>query len=276
MNKTSKILIAIFVICFPFVMKGQGVISSEEKRQLEEQFKSLKTFYIDDDGAVVYYTEPVDSALIEENKPTPRVKVKVSVDNDGNYVVSSNEDEVDETALTSKPKTEIQTTINKETPKNVSPVKKDSPSASSTVADILPIDTTTVVRAKKGAAKSESIYPTLEAAIMAVEEKMEELKKQYSQGGKGSKGSSSLSSKLSRGSVDGSLRSGSSKLNINETTEASANEEEHDYGDEPTYYINGEVADKSEVRKLKQRDIVKKEMRRSTKNPNGEIWIELR
>ncbi|NDW18981.1 hypothetical protein D0T53_08665 [Dysgonomonas sp. 216] len=260
MDKTIRTLITLFIVCFPFSINGQSSISEKDKKELEERFSSLKTFYIDDDGAVVFYTDQdqpkendPEQTKKEEKAATPRLKVKVTQDENGEYIVTSNEGEIEHTA------------------KSI-PIKREVASEESTQSEA---DTATQ-NETSGNNKSEKTssgltYKTLEEARLAVEAKMEELKKQYSQR---SPKTNSFGNRISNG-VDGSLRNNSITIkqsrNKQSDTDLMA-----EYGNEPTYYINGNVSDAEVVRKLKQKDIIKKELKRSSKNPNGEIWIEVR
>lgn len=269
MDKTRlRILAIVFVVLFPFILQGQTAITSREKRQLEEKFKALKTFYIDDDGTVVYYEKgtSIDTVVVEPDAvaPVPRVKVKVSVNESGEFEVTSNEDEVEEAKQIAVTAGLLRRPVSTDTIKTqeIEAVVEEA-----VVEESLPQNTTPE---PKRDSKNKSVYPTIEAAKMAVDEKIEELRRQFQQNGKTTRGNS-FSEKIS-GRVDGSLRRNTYRFN--EGNDENTADLEDEFNGLPTYYINGERVEKVEADKLKERSILKKEMKRSTKNPNGEIWIE--
>lgn len=133
--------------------------------------------------------------------------------------------------------------------------------------------------------KRPSQYKSIEEAALAVDAMIEELKK-----GQGkSTGAKSMSSRLSTGANRASLRKkplSNASFSSNYGTESKRNkpsvsnstESNGDWGDEPTYYINGTEVEQRDVDLLKQKDIIRKEFKiRNTisGNPNGEVWYEV-
>jgi len=62
----------IFIFCISLVMaqsyNAGGKIDDEDKRRLENQFKALNTFYINDEGLVVYQNKGNQVSVVEEYK----------------------------------------------------------------------------------------------------------------------------------------------------------------------------------------------------------------
>ena len=96
-----------------------------------------------------------------------------------------------------------------------------------------------------------------------------------------------MSSRLSGGAGRASLRKKpvTSPSYSNNTDNTSINtatvidEETSEFGNEPTYFINGKEVDKIEVNRLRKKEIINKEVRtRNTVsgNPNGEVWYEVK
>lgn len=321
MNKiTRKILFIVLAVCLPTLLIGQTLqtegINSEEKKRLEEKFKALKTFYIDDDGVVVYYpagTTPTHSNNQKQTKaadPMSDVTVKVSLNDEGEYVVSSNSQEFNQ-ALSSTPVTEpsketvtTENTFSFPEPEDVKPVvtekieteivkESTNPFIIKKAEKIEVADETVKEFTEEQIAEEQEApvqspgkltgtkYKTLEEAAMAVDATLELLKKQQAQNQAEEKGGASSLSRMITGSVGGALRKSNPYKfdgeNLNESGAASTETESQDYNNgEPTYYINGVRVEQSEVEKLKQKDIIRKERKRSKSNPNGEEWIETR
>lgn len=133
--------------------------------------------------------------------------------------------------------------------------------------------------------KRPSTYKSIEEAALAVDAMIEELKKKQGQ----ATGARSMSSRLSTGANRASLRKKplsstsiynqyDSKPENKPSTSSSTNDQYDEWGDEPTYYINGTEVEQSDVNLLKKKDIIRKEFKiRNTVsgNPNGEIWYEV-
>lgn len=296
MNKAIFIIISVYLTSFPLFLSAQETqtrnISEDEKRTLEKKFEKLKTFYIADDGTVVFQQKS-DSIVDkpEENIVTPaKVKVKVSVDEFGDYVVTSEETSTEylDDTWTTPTEADFSTPTKDVKKEEVAVTQGDSVIEDNVVNDEAPvaissteeheeniiIDEEDNTPKKEVFKKKTSSYKSLEEAALAVDQLLEELKKQQTQQGK-SKSKMSLSQKMS-GGVDGSLRNKSYDLKDYDDegdSNVSEDEEADDTG-EPTYYINGEPATKQEVQKLKSGDVLKKVIKRSKTNPNGEWWIE--
>lgn len=137
--------------------------------------------------------------------------------------------------------------------------------------------------------KRPSAYKSIEEAALAVDAMIEELKRNQGQ----STGAKSMSSRLSTGANRASLRkkplsnisspSGfdydSPSTSNSKTNKTVNNEYDSEWGEDPTYYINGSEVDKEEVDLLKKKDIIRKEFKiRNTAsgNPNGEVWYQVK
>lgn len=140
---------------------------------------------------------------------------------------------------------------------------------------------------ERGYEKRQPQYKSIEEAALAVEEMIDELKKKQSQ----TTTAKSMSSRLSTGANRAALRKkplSNSTMNASgygytdtsaqpkpaETVQAPDN----DWGEEPTYYINGTEVERADVEQLKKKDIVNKQfkIRNTTSgNPNGEVWYEV-
>ncbi|MDR1811120.1 MAG: hypothetical protein LBR34_12110 [Prevotella sp.] len=298
MGKTITIsfclAIAAFVCvqpCLSAQKPARKGISAEEKRELEKRFQGLNTFYIDDDGAVVYLQKEAvidsiaDPAAKTAAVPYTKTKIKVYINEWGEYVVST-----EETANERYDGEEIPTeggqpveinepaTVHSEslaagnTRAKVQKNKKSDASSFTETADAQKPKPSKKSSAPKTQSTSTS-YNSLEMAMADVDQLLEELKKQQNQ--KSSKGRIPLSQRASSG-VDGSLRGQTYELDDYEEQSQPAYseyDEEADSNSDPTYYIDGVVATKKEVSKLKTSDILKKEIKISKTNPNGEWWI---
>jgi len=272
-----KILYLILFIYLPLAITAQTetVISSEEKRDLEKKFQGLKTFYIDSDGTVVYRynetstTEPEQAAT--DNKQN-RVKVKVNINEDGEYVVTTEQPDYtfsdSESELHSIPENiQIKDDFEK---KKTEKIDKEVYLESLEDFDTDDNDQIIDIPKRKALSKKEPTYKTLEEAALALEDLISQYKQQQSQSR--NRGGSSLSKKAS-GGVDSSIRR---EYTQNFPDEDTPEYEEVSNGSEPTYYINGVKADAQEYNKLKPEDIRRKERRASKTNPNGEWWVQTR
>ena len=283
--KMTRLIVCFIAVCFSFSLLAQDFaqrgITANEKKALEEQFQDLKTFYIADDGTVVFQQNieenNVEKRIVDtENNTTsaPRIKIKVAVNEFGEYTVTEEEsviEEVEGRGLPTEASYEERDTNIPNTPimlkENNEPIKQviDQPVAISEKHE--EVITTNNTGKKEVFKKRVSSYKSLEEAALDVDQLLEKYKRQQEQSKKGS----SLSQKIS-GGVNGSLR------NRNFDSFESDDEEitEEPESNNPTYYINGVISTKKDVDKLKTRDILKKVVKRSSTNPNGEWWIETR
>jgi hypothetical protein len=257
-------------------------ISAEEKRELEKRFQGLNTFYIDDDGAVVYLQKEAVADSI--SKPSPqaaatvphvKTKIKVYINEWGEYVVST-EETANEQYDGQKIPTEGGDTAAKVQRETLATGNADA-SVQHVVQPASSSDETSVIQKPKPSKKNDpekmtSSYKSLEIAMADIDQLIEELKKPQNQ--RSSNGKIPLSQRASSG-VDGSLRGQTYEFSDyeDEQQEPAVSEEETDANSDPTYYINGVVATKKEVNKLKSSNILKKEIKTSKINPNGEWWI---
>lgn len=332
MSKNSVIIVFLsFLLFIPLLVRSQSTISDTEKKELENRFKALKTYYIRDDGTVAFYTTKTSDATENSNsesqdaasnpssvgievKPAPktpaskkdqgRVKVKVSVDASGDYVVSKEEpeivlthpsiikDEEPEEIVVETPI--IFEAVKVEEPKTVHP-EPESPKPVTAKAEVQTTKSepksaskSTTVSSKAAAVESttsgskktrdvfkrkESSYKTLEEAAMAVDDLLEQLKKER-ENEKNATRRNSLSNRMS-GGIDGSLRQNSD--NGYYVEKKSDNVDDNILtSTEPTYYINGIRATAEAYKLLETKDILRKERRVSDANPHGEWWIETR
>lgn len=272
-----KVFYLFLLIYLPNTISAQSqtVISAEDRRELEKKFQELKTFYIDDDGTVVYRYNGTASTQQEEQIPEKstksRVKIKVNIDEDGEYVITTEQPDY----TFSKSESELQSI-----PENIQ-IKDDlekQKTDDSSKADEAKsnIDLTNTNRNaedlldKKNSSRRESRYKSLEEAALDLEDLINEYKRAQ---GQNRRANNSLSRKLS-GGVDSSIRKDYTQTLMDEN--AIYEEESESYGDEPTYYVNGVKVEVSEYKKLKPEDIRTKERRASKVNPNGEWWVQTR
>lgn len=259
-----KIIYFILLICFPSIVlsQTQTSISAGERLELEKKFQALKTYYIDDDGTVVYRYS--DNASEEEaqqpaQKAPSRVKVKVQVDEEGSYVVTTEQPDYtiseNDSKLHSIPENiQLKDDLEKKEIEKEHQKLKSSRVQKETSA--------------RKASRRESSYKSLEEAAMDLDDLINEYKRMQNQAQ--NKRGNSLSKKLS-GGVDSSIRRDYSKEFADDDDGV---EEDHSYGSEPTYYINGVQVEAEEYKKLKPEDIRHKERRASKANPNGEWWVQ--
>lgn len=302
MNKFFLVICCLFLtVSFEIKLQAQNnVISESERRELEERFKKLKTFYIADDGTVVYnisVNETQDESQnndITKTETTPakqkpaRIKVKVNVNEEGEYVVKTEEpdytlnevqelDPVHESVIYSANTEEEESetpTVNRATGAEVMSEFGLSPSKENPQPQVKKAEASATKRTVK---KQEPNLKSLEEATLVVEDILEALRKEQSQNNIRRK--NSIQGRLS-GGVN-AVRQGRNTYNF---TEYSDNESrvdddvtasEEDSGT-PTYYINGVKSDESEYKKLKSKDILKRQRRVSRSNPHGEWWVETR
>ena len=316
-------------------------IDENEKKRLENQFKALNTFYINDDGLVVYQTQGNDSASEDKtegrtdtinetassseqaksegsnenypkknenkktintyteethsrpNTPTTESTATNTIAPEKTYVRSSiikkvalrpteanNENESNATETVQKPVTIINSPISPvdEEPKSTL-VRADSKEKNQN--EKTPKKTSVFDKKKR-----PSQYKTMEEAALAVEALLDDLRKEQAQ----TTSAGSMSSRLSGGAGKGTLRkkaavspSFSASNSYNYTTPSKTtdliDEENSEFGIEPTYYINGKEVDKIEINRLRKKEIINKEVRtRNTvsRNPNGEVWYEVK
>ncbi len=127
-------------------------------------------------------------------------------------------------------------------------------------------------------------YRTMEEAALAVEALLDDLRKKQTQ----TSGAGSMSSRLAGGAGRATLRKKSATNSsfqdaTDYTSENSSttivDESASEFGSEPTYYINGKEVGKTEINKLRKKEIISREVRtRNTVsgNPNGEVWYEVK
>jgi len=311
----SIIIILLSLATLTFAQSSK--INNDEKKRLENQFKALKTFYINEDGLVVYQKQGNETEVIDDDK----VEYNSAGDTLTVYVKDPSESNHEENTITTDfydiPATEYSEPVsvdntydtpfvNKQ-PLNPLFIKKEAKTPDMIVVDnsleeeipatqeetentpILSVNTEEeeegesfdeeTTTKKSVFDKRTSKYKTMEEAALAVEALLEDLKKEQAQ----TSNSGSMSSRLS-GGAKSSLRkkptSNSSTPSYSSTqVSQTANSSYSDFGDEPTYYINGRIANKEEIDLLKKKDIVNRQIRtRNTQsgNPNGEIWYEVK
>ncbi|MFR9165539.1 MAG: hypothetical protein ACLVKO_04625 [Dysgonomonas sp.] len=266
MSNLYRIFCVLFFICFCFTIQAQNKgISLEERRSLEEKFKDLKTYAIDDDGTVIFYYQGVENndnfvTATEESTVKPTVKVRVSVNDSGEYVVTKEEqNELQNIPIQEKPQKETHSYPFMES--NNSDKKSSIHESNKNVtakADVF--------------GRREPTYKTLEEAALAVDNLLDELRKQQNN----TSSKKGLSQKLSRG-VDGSLRKNSYDLKDEDiysvTDDNKLSDSNSKYDTEPIYYINGVKSTTEEFKKLKPDEILRKERKRGN-NSSGEWWVE--
>lgn len=270
-------------------------ISDTERKRLENEFKALGSFYIDDSGVVVYQTtkntnliQDKDSITTEHDVPaidtqTNEVKEEsispVKIKNTGinsptppNTFFYKKNLKINEISSNTDNSIPISLPEEKEIVKEqeIIEVKKDTPSTEEENS-----------KKKKGSVlnqKRTSQYKSMEEAALAVEALLKELKKEET---KASSSGNSMSSKLSRG-VNKDLRKTSNARNnysIPGQNQTNTTTDNSSFGVEPSYFINGQQVEKVEVSKLRKSDIIRREIRvrnTVTGNPNGEVWYEVK
>lgn len=320
LSLTLILLSCVSIVTAQGYNKNSGINEAEKKR-LESQFKELKTFYINDDGLVVYHpgAEPsVDTQNNDTNNNADYTQAEspVSAQETGE---SEERNLIEDYQPTRSSVTSASgvVSLSKKAVNHNDSKTIDIPAAENTVVDTqetgIEAEKNTVEtkvantksenkdEKKVASTEKKSIfdkskqkerqYKTLEEAALAAQALLDNLKKEQSH----SNNSRSMSSRLAQGakstlrkkplsssspydpyaSIDDQSAQNKS-MSISTTLEG---EYISEFGDEPTYYINGQEADKSEVDKLRKKDIVSKEVRvRNTisKNPNGEVWYEVR
>jgi len=288
-------------------------INDAERKRLENQFKELKTFYIDDDGLVVYqsgsgssvagqnqetdnsdYIQPETSPVYNQEEQSNNQYLieddyqptHTSVSN-ANGVVSFSKKAVNPTNSISLSEDVAATSD------IVSPEKEDAATKITAIPEkkddkpTAPAEKKSIFDKNKQKARQ---YKSLEEAALAAQALLDNLKKEQAQGGH----SKSMSSRLAQGAKSTLRKKPLSSASpydpyssyeeqstpAKQTTISSVSDEYiSEFGDEPTYYINGQEVDKIEITKLRKKDIVSKEVRvRNTlsNNPNGEVWYEVR
>lgn len=288
-KKTLVIYCLLLVVGFGIKLQAQSnVISEEERRELEERFKKLKTFYIADDGTVVYnpVVEEAQNGTSETNevfvkKQPARVKVKVNVNEDGEYVVKTEEPDytlnereelypVHESVVYSvsaeADEADVPAVVNRATGAEIT-------SSSSKVKPQVRKEESTP--SKRTVKKQEPNLKSLEEAVLVVEDILETLRKEQSLNN--TKRKNSIQGRLS-GGVN-SVRQSKNTYDLSEYTSEINSEDDtvtEEESDSPTYYINGVRSDESEYKKLKSKDILKRQRKVSKTNPHGEWWVETR
>lgn len=127
--------------------------------------------------------------------------------------------------------------------------------------------------------KKKATYNSLEEANLAVDQLLVQLKREQKQINKPESKSNSLSSRVVNGYRPDPTRKNEARKEASDYDLDDSENVNGDFGTEPTYYINGVVVDKAEVLKLRNRNILSRTIKvrnTASKNPNGEIWIEVR
>lgn len=346
--KLSTTIVLLFIASYAFAQNSNRAshstkIDENEKKRLENQFKALNTFYINDDGLVVYQTQGNHSASEDKTEEhtdtinetaTPSEQVKAE-DSNENYPIK-NENKKTVNTYTEEPLSRQNTSITESTEtKAVAPEKTYVRSNIIKKAALTPAETeankdnanipTEIVREpvtiinspistvdegpkstlvttdsketnqKEKTSKKSSVfdkkkrpsqYKTMEEAALAVEALLDDLRKEQAQ----TTSAGSMSSRLSGGAGKATLRkkaatapSFSTANSYNNITAAKTSDfiddENSEFGIEPTYYINGKEVSKVEINRLRKKEIINKEVRtRNTvsRNPNGEVWYEVK
>lgn len=363
MNKKMKLSVTIVLLSIASYAFAQSPnrdsrstkIDENEKKRLENQFKSLNTFYINDDGLVVYQNQGSSTTQKEEETPadtTPHTtstpQIVKAEESEGNYLIKDDSEDTKITPIekplstrivssaepirteaTTQEKAPVRSSIirkealkptevlsHKESANNNTIEKNTEAGTRSTAIKNSPItlaneeqaDNVTVSKMNsnnnqiskeanktaqtKSSSKKTSVfnkkytpqYKTMEEAALAVEALLEDLRKEQAQ----TTSAGSMSSRLSGGAGRATLRKkpatspSYANNNSDNTTTSKANvvdEETSEFGNEPTYFINGKEVDKIEVNRLRKKEIINKEVRtRNTVsgNPNGEVWYEVK
>lgn len=251
----------ILFICLPLTIKGQAQssISLEERMELEKKFSGLKTFYIDNDGTVVYsYGDNATAEPVPEKTKQDRVKVTVNINEEGEYVVTKEQPNYtlaeEDTRLYSIPEN-IQIKDDFE----INEPEKTNTSSDTTGTSLGNNTDNNRANTRQKTLKRREPSKTAEETALELDDLISEYKRMQELS---KRRNNSLSSRLS-GGVDNNLRRDYSHILDSENTD------EKDEGSEPTYYINGVEASIDEFNKLKEGDIRLKERRR-----NGDWWVQ--
>lgn len=334
-----SITILLLLSYMSLVFAQSTKIDEKERARLENQFKALKTFYINDDGLVVYQSQgelsTQDSSKSSREKdsepqkvstqagvsttektlseevvvaPVRRIVDRPTYSNYGNSGTTTvSKAPIDPNSIIHTPAivpaSKILESARKEEvverEKTIGVVENkvvDTKGTLNSDADVKTkleeenaVAKSKYVSRKSRVQKSPLRYKTMEEAAMAVDDLLEKLKGEQDET---SPSSGSMSSRIARGAGKSSLRKqilSEDEINANpyqygvsQTSNVSQSvsfdlDEEESYM--PIYYINGIEVSKSEVDKLRKRDIVSREIRtRNTAsgNPAGEIWIEVK
>ena len=302
-----KIAFFVLAICLPASVLAQSTqtdgISADEKKRLEERFKALKTYYIDDDGTVVYIPDKnnkssntktvtgADTLADATTKANENESEASTQNNSFNALIGASEPILEEDVLRSNPEPEevrpvftrpVENTVVEEKIDDLFSEPVITKSKAETAVSVAKEKTGEENAIARGPKKATEVkYKTIEEASMAVDATLEMLKKQQTQSQMDEK-KASLSRMITGGGGSVLRKTNSSYKLLDEIPDNAISnltpekENTTDYGDEPTYYINGVKVDRTEVEKLKQKDIIRKERKRSSTNPNGEEWIETR
>lgn len=357
--KLSVTIVLLFIASYAFAQSPNRdsrstKIDENEKKRLENQFKSLNTFYINDDGLVVYQTQGNSTIQKEEenqsdttdNTASAPQNTKIKED-EGSYLIKEDNQDTQETPIerplskrvtSAAESTKTETNNKEKAPARAGIIRKEALKPTEILSNREPVNNNNKVEAntetgiksstiknspitfgseeqtdnipkaitnntqpkteanKTGQTKSTpkkssvfnknkytSQYKTMEEAALAVEALLEDLRKEQAQ----TTSAGSMSSRLSGGAGRASLRKkpATSPSYSNNTDNTSINtatvidEETSEFGNEPTYFINGKEVDKIEVNRLRKKEIINKEVRtRNTVsgNPNGEVWYEVK
>lgn len=320
-------IIIILLSLVTSVMAQSSRIDEDEKKRLENQFKALKTFYINEDGLVVYQKQANESeesefvndddtikpeydqtgdtmtVFVDENTADENLNSEIEVAEDNsateiskyippvsvvtnNGITSISKQPINPLFVKKQAKTPDTVIAEKEEDYLYEEAKPDNEAAhteelATNNAEVTPEEESVSSSGKKSVfEKRPPKYKTMEEAALAVEALLDELKKEQAQ----TTNSGSMSSRLS-GGAKSTLRKRTPANTITSqysqvNTTPSVNKNAYsDFGNEPTYYINGRIADKAEINMLKSKDIInRKIVTRNTAsgNPNGEVWYDVK
>lgn len=336
-----RILLLLIFITQSFLISAQSsdkkTIDQKEKERLENEFKALGDYYIDDSGLVVYKAS--STAIIKNNGSANDNKIVNEPKKTNNPVVVSkppqkqevknNEYQQERKSTTVKSQNDVAKQPMKEETRRHYDEDKDIPvvernSSLKTKEPVVEHEVVIIDQASKQKLKNEAVdaskkqqtantttapevvvpepkkkastseggsilnrkrksqYKNMEEAALAVEALIQDLKKEqatYSN-------SSSMSSRLSRGVTkdlrrqsEANVQQNTSDSNNNTLYEVKSIEDSSDFGNEPSYFINGVQVDKNQINRLRKADIINREIRvrnTVTGNPNGEIWYDVK
>lgn len=242
-------------------------IDEKEKRRIENQYKSLTNFYVDDDGLVVYQPQSNSSTENLESSSSSKAVQTESNINDSQYSSEKTEktsttkvvskiDSPDENSVVANDKSPVRPAIIKKEVVKISEVSSVDKSTDKedevdlavkkkTVVHIeendvdgdLEVKTVKTTKTEKKESKKTSVfdkkkytpqYKTMEEAALAVEALLEELKKDQVK----STGAGSMSSRLSGGAGRATLRKKpASNLSFSTVSTSSNSRENNAFGE---------------------------------------------
>lgn len=284
-----RLILTIVILSITSILAAWGQDTNSSSAEETTKVQSVNTqvssnYYINDRGLAILRKKPIDASALKASKAkADLIKIEKDNNDDADLTITDDSDVQRRVSsgfsLIKEPKAAGETTSND--------IEKEE------VEDVVVTVNEDVSTEKQKSPfrdrKRQSKYKTLEEAALAVDALMEELKKEERSQ---IKDGPSMSDRISRG-ANRSLRqhnsnsiskvSSSNAINKypakNDEVKASDNIDDEEFGYLRSYFINGVQVEKTEVDKLRRKDIISKEIRMRntvTGNPNGEEWYEVK